>query len=210
MMMAVGWVCLKDNSYTFEARGHRSVLDLTLIESRWDPSLFQWRVLREQTASDHFVTLMTMKEALPPIACPRGYPRFTSGQINKIVDRAAKKLSDCRVVTPSVLQDIIIGEMARIPLSNTRRPVYWWNAGISEQRRKHQLCRRKKHRTLRNGGPAHEMASVAFAEVRSTLNYLIKQAKRDKWIELCTERDNDPWDRHISWSQENWGDGCLP
>ncbi|XP_075210240.1 uncharacterized protein LOC142317567 [Lycorma delicatula] len=78
MMMAVGLVCLNDNSCTFEARGHRSVLDLTLINSRWDPSLFQWRVLREETASDHFVTLMTMKEALPPIACPCGYPR---GQI---------------------------------------------------------------------------------------------------------------------------------
>ncbi|XP_075213826.1 uncharacterized protein LOC142320032 [Lycorma delicatula] len=56
MMMATDMICLNDDSYTFEARGHRSVLDLKLVDNSWDPSLYQWRVLRSETGSDHFAT----------------------------------------------------------------------------------------------------------------------------------------------------------
>ncbi|XP_075223897.1 uncharacterized protein LOC142325752 [Lycorma delicatula] len=34
MMIVTGLVCLNDGTHTFEARGHRSVLDLTLVNNR--------------------------------------------------------------------------------------------------------------------------------------------------------------------------------
>ncbi|XP_075217893.1 uncharacterized protein LOC142322701 [Lycorma delicatula] len=138
MMMATDMICLNDDSYTFEARGHRSVLDLTLVDNSWDPSHYQWRVLRSKTGSDHFATIFSFDGIRPVIGRTPKPPRLSKRQVEVVVDKVARKLMDGREVTPFlqelingirpflILQELIVTEMARIP-QNIRvyQPAYW-------------------------------------------------------------------------------------
>ncbi|XP_075219339.1 uncharacterized protein LOC142323493 [Lycorma delicatula] len=134
MMMTTGLICLNDCTYTYEARGHRSVLDLTLVDGRWNPSVFSWSVLESETGSDHLATLLVMEGARPSTSATARF-RFSPRQVEVVVNKIARTLSDGRIVTPQVLQESIITELSRVPqFGGGRHPVYWWTCEIADQR----------------------------------------------------------------------------
>ncbi|XP_075232296.1 uncharacterized protein LOC142330734 [Lycorma delicatula] len=60
LMESLGYYCINDNTPTFEARGHCSVLDLVIIDGRWGSDQYEWRVLDQDIASDHFAVKLIM------------------------------------------------------------------------------------------------------------------------------------------------------
>ncbi|XP_075213775.1 uncharacterized protein LOC142319981 [Lycorma delicatula] len=193
MMMATGLICLNDGTHTFEARGHRAVLDLSLVDSRWDAHTFHWCVLESDTGSDHRATLLVMDNSQSPAHASSKPPRLNGWQIDTVVNRTAAKLINSNELTPLVLQNIITEETTRIHQSvNRKHPVYWWSPEIALQRNRLQYWRRKKYRLRAGGGPPFEAALNEFAAARRELNCMIKRAKRDRWRELCSELASDP------------------
>ncbi|XP_075210256.1 dynein heavy chain 2, axonemal kl-2 [Lycorma delicatula] len=92
MMVMTGLFCLNDTYEAYE--DHRSVLDLTLVDNRWDPTMFQWCVMRAETASDHYATLLVMKDTLTCNVDIHRPLHLTDRQVDIIVDRISSKLQE--------------------------------------------------------------------------------------------------------------------
>ncbi|XP_075225257.1 uncharacterized protein LOC142326562 [Lycorma delicatula] len=194
MMGEISCHCVNDGTPTYEARGHSSVLDLTIIDDRWSREHWDWRVLPHDVASDHHATMITIKgsdyvtrEKLP-------YSSFTKEQIQIIIDRTAERIINIENLTPVALTNVIRQEMGRVAHRRANRhSVYWWNMEIETLRGLLQSRRRRKQRLRMRGGQEYEEASLAYKETRQALNKAIRMSKKKQWHRLCEEIDGDPW-----------------
>ncbi|XP_075237041.1 uncharacterized protein LOC142333605 [Lycorma delicatula] len=132
LMETVGCHCVNDDTPTYEARGHTSILDLTILDNRWKREQWSWGVLPEEIASDHYATTLSLNDinfrsrAQPPP------PRFTADQLDSITDRTATRLIALEHHTLDALSNIIKQEMDRESRNGVRKcTVYWWTAEIA-------------------------------------------------------------------------------
>jgi len=75
-----------------------------------------------------------------------------------------------------------------------RRPVFWWNANIAEQRRSCLKARRaytRKRKRADEAGSAVERDH--FRKQRKILASKIAESKDKHWSDLCAQVDGDPW-----------------
>ncbi|XP_075210366.1 uncharacterized protein LOC142317705 [Lycorma delicatula] len=143
LIESLGGYCINDGTSTFVARGHRSILDLVIIDGRFLRYQFELTVLDDDISSDHFPLRLIFKDsnytAVDRLICSRP----TTQQIERIVDKVTERIQNMTELTPELVTVIIQREMDKeMRKSNTRRHVYWWNNEIMRFREILQKARR--------------------------------------------------------------------
>ncbi|XP_075213745.1 uncharacterized protein LOC142319953 [Lycorma delicatula] len=178
LLETTGCHCINDGTPTYVARGHQSVLDLTILDNRWKSEQYDWMVLLDDIASDHRATILDLRDAnferveYPPL------PSFSAEQIELIVNRTADRLKARQQQTPEALSNII-KEIDRVASNAARRRnVYWWTTEIGNMRQELQSLRRRKQRLLRNGREDYQDIARRYIETRTALNRAIKKKEK--------------------------------
>ncbi|XP_075215330.1 uncharacterized protein LOC142321219 [Lycorma delicatula] len=180
LLEITGCCCVNDGTPTYVARGHQSVLDLTILDNRWRGKQYNWMVLLDEIASDHRATRLDLIDAnLERVEYPRPL-NFTADQIEVIVNRTADRLRDRQQQTPEALSNLVMHEIDRMA-NNTarRRNVYWWTTEIGKLRQELQSLRRRKQRLLRNGREEYQHAARMYTETRRALKKPLKRRKEN-------------------------------
>jgi len=203
MLAALGLVvCNEGNKPTFVRGASESHLDITLITQTAVTSITGWKILDEESLNLH-------KYIMFDVNAPRGYQqiRDKKGWAYRKLDYAKlyEKLSCGAPTLPddvgsacnqvvAWLTETCDACMPRAGGSPKRRPIFWWNEGIAEQRR---ICLKARRLYTRKRKKAGESGSISerenFKQQRKELTLKIIDAKDKKWNELCAKVDADPW-----------------
>lgn len=70
-------------------------------------------------------------------------------------------------------------------------PVYWWNASIADLRQRTIRARRLAQRA--RGKAEHPVLEGKYREARAKLTHAIKRSKKQAWLELVNQVEQDPW-----------------
>ncbi|KAH8317374.1 hypothetical protein KR059_012815, partial [Drosophila kikkawai] len=72
-----------------------------------------------------------------------------------------------------------------------KRPMFWWSDTIADLR---SIClRARRHMTRARGSSRVAECSEAYRKARKALKIAIRDAKRDSFLRLCDEAENNPW-----------------
>lgn len=75
-----------------------------------------------------------------------------------------------------------------------KRPVFWWNSDIAEQRKRCHKARRAYTRKIKKAGVAGSTAErQLYRDERKALSSKILESKEQHWRDLCAKVDGDPW-----------------
>lgn len=198
------WIATNDlvisnqgNKPTFTHQNYGSILDLTLATGNIAPYINNWDVLDMESLSDHkyiMFELVDKKRIRATVHQTQGW------QVRKLDHQklleAVENLGDMGSVKEfsARLRQICDQVMPKKKHGNVRRPVYWWNEGISQLRSE---CIRKRREYMRNvrRRPLLENQNCweAYKESQRVLRNSIKKAKRECWKLLCKNVDENIW-----------------
>lgn len=186
---------------TWEARGLRSIIDLTFASVGIARKVQQWRVLDDETLSDHRYIAVEIATETRGGTQPYRPPRWRYKPEAKESLRAALQTSCATVRNVEELAEGLVAA-CRNSLSQVRtggrRPAYWWTDGIADLRRacvtaRRSLAReRRRRRNQAEPGVVLELEEAA-ARTRAALRWAIKQSKRECWFQLCAQLDENIW-----------------
>lgn len=187
-------ICNRGNASTFN-RG--TTIDLTIASPRIAQKMTKWRVLDEESLSDHYYLSFEINVAAPSRVNSRA-PKIdllklkaaiTSERLYPILDSADAE-ANARALTDSIHE-------CRRPIHSgktPRRSVHWWNPNIKALRNTANHLRRVFQRKRKRQGPAASLTEEAAAkEARRELSRAIKKAKEAAWNSLCDQVQRDPW-----------------
>lgn len=186
-------VCNVGSSPTFERGSSSSILDLTFASPRIANLTIDWKVLEEETMSDHkYITFMIGAQTRTQDQLQIGWCR------KKLDPQKLQKYLDDRE-PPQNAQDLmetIKGACdAAMPRTrstqNYRKPQHWWTSEIAELRKAALAARRKYQRAARRG-PA-DAENHTFKDARKGLRLAIKRSQDTCWRKLCNEVNHNPW-----------------
>ncbi|XP_057656710.1 uncharacterized protein LOC130894130 [Diorhabda carinulata] len=190
----------KGEAPTFERRGYGSILDLTLATGNVSSCIANWKVLDEESLSDHNYISFDIKETMRMPAKPRSDRGWKVNNLDiqhlkrviseeerfKSMASASDLSENLKVVCNKVLQ--------KKKHSSQKPPAYWWNQEIAELRRQCMRKRRLYTRNRRRNSPEeNEVLWTEYQESKKLLKRIIKQSKRKCWKELCERVDSDIW-----------------
>ncbi|XP_075210436.1 uncharacterized protein LOC142317771 [Lycorma delicatula] len=113
LMESVGCHCVNDDTPTFVARGHTSILNLTILDNRWRCQQWHWEVMPHDIASDHYATMISLNDVSFKANEQPSLIRFSAYQIDVITNRVATRLEAAEHLTPDTLTNSVMQEMDR-------------------------------------------------------------------------------------------------
>lgn len=197
---------------TFRRPGYRqTIIDITLASESLAPEVEKWKVLEDFTGSFHqYVkfeigeTTNRNKKATQPnkrwnvtrmdAKIFRDYIKEGQAEIANLIKDADAR-GDAETVVQTTMRIIEKACQASMPLKTTRkgkRPMYWWTEEIATLRNNCLKMRRKATRANRNARETTTWAEQ-YKEAKKALKKAIWISKKEKWISLSKEIDNDPW-----------------
>lgn len=146
-------VCHIGSSPTFERGSSKSILDLTFASPRTANLTIDWKVLDEETMSDHkYITYTIGAQARTQDQLQIGWCR------KKLDSQKLQKYLDDREPPQNAhdLMETIKGACdASMPrmrsTQNYRKPQHWWTSEIAKLRKATLAARRKFQRAVRRG-----------------------------------------------------------
>ncbi|KYB29499.1 hypothetical protein TcasGA2_TC032967 [Tribolium castaneum] len=208
------WIAQRD--YTIQNTGDEptfvrgesvSNIDLTITSNGLADKIKNWKVLPEENLSDHrdiyFEICKTKEENEARTKRVRKSWKIDGERLNIYRELVRKEISGRgrHWSTGTLMQKI--EEMCNSSFATCRgghpahkRPVYWWNRDIAEQRAK---CL-KARRTLGRGRKCRKTTSEQIQQLedryrmtKKELRGHIKKAKQTAWKELIEMIEEDPW-----------------
>ncbi|XP_064214106.1 uncharacterized protein LOC135266775 [Tribolium castaneum] len=208
------WIAQRD--YTIQNTGDEptfvrgesvSNIDLTITSTGLADKIKNWKVLPEENLSDHrdiyFEICKTKEENEARTKRVRKSWKIDGEGLNIYRELVRKEISGRgrHWSTGTLMQKI--EEMCNSSFATCRgghpahkRPVYWWNRDIAEQRAK---CL-KARRTLGRGRKCRKTTSEQIQQLedryrmtKKELRGHIKKAKQTAWKELIEMIEEDPW-----------------
>lgn len=195
-------VCNEGNKPTFVRGTSESHLDLTLATQAAISNIIDWTVMDEESLSLHkYVTFsITTTRGQHSVKAKKGwaYSKIDYQKLKeKLRNGAPTPLDD----TPSTCKQAVnwLAEacdacMPHVCGKTKRRPAFWWNEYIAEQRKACLRARRlytRKRKKADEAGSAREKET--YKQQRNALSGKITAAKDRNWSELCGQVDGDPW-----------------
>jgi len=197
LISALGLViCNKGNSSTFH-KG--SIIDLTIATPNIARKVLGWRVLDEESLSDHHYIEFNIhlnstnnsdhKRRHPKIDYKKLESALLDGRFNQVTncsnaEESALALTEtihkCRTETPTV--------------SRPRKSLHWWTLEIGSLRRTANHLRRVFQRKRKRAGPRNSTTEEENAKAaKKNLVRAIKRSKEDSWRKLCDLVEQDTW-----------------
>lgn len=191
------------DSLTFRRGATGSIVDVTLTSETVANRVFGWKVLEDQTDSDHQYISFGLDRAASDGA--PSHPFNLKGWVTRNLDHDA-----LATMLEALDEQALGGETAtqkeealahllalccdstmpkRRPRGGGRRKVcFWWNIEIANLREVCKVLRRKAQRP--NAAPT---AASAYLMAKKELRHAIKRSKSRCWEEFLLLLDRDPW-----------------
>ena len=194
---------------TFRRGDAASIIDLTIGSTNIVRNIEDWKVLGEETLSDHqyigFVVIPKHKKK------QTGANRKNTGQpswnVNKLNEDLAKKyLEEAKLIndlgwvkgtvspsktvkgTREIVTATCAASMPRRKGIRNRQQMYWWTTELAELRKE---CVRARRLATRSG--AEVTRRLEYKALKKQLQKAIKRSKTRCWKGLLEEVENDPW-----------------
>lgn len=188
------------NTPTFVNRNYGSILDITLSTEKIRPFITGWKVLEEESLSDHKYIMFEVHEENNS---RETIPQIQGWQLKKLDQRKLQvtlsRIAEYQtLLTPEKFSEKLT-EICDLVMPKKRsgffkRPAYWWNNDIAELRKD---CQRKRRAFTRNARRLTLLGSQnlweEYKKSRKTLRNSIKKSKRECWTRLCADVDRDIW-----------------
>ncbi|XP_070142111.1 uncharacterized protein [Drosophila kikkawai] len=186
--------------HTFVRAGAASIIDLTFASSAISHNV-KWEISDAYTGSDHEAILCSVGESESPRAVLRPNKAYRPDTLcTQKFTEALEGMSADESVGANELanQTAALMECAcdrsmrlRGAFRRNKRPMFWWSDTIADLR---STCLRARRRMTRARGSSRVAeCSEAYKMARKTLKIAIRDAKRDSFLRLCDEAENDPW-----------------
>lgn len=193
------------NTATFRRPGCEGTIpDVTFVSEKVAHKVKDWRVLEIYTASDHQYISFGFK-AVEEIQTNKPCKTTRRWNVNKLntavllseIDRRIREdlnETDARSTVQQIMTALTSccnKAMPKLKSASRHKAVYWWNATIDEHRQNCIKTRRRYTRARRRGDAEAEHES--YKEAKKLLQNHINKSKKDKWEELRSDINNNPW-----------------
>lgn len=173
-----------------------------------------WRVLDEESLSDHAYIVFEVGKHLPRDRVPPGgtideFPRWAAKKMDADLFQAAIMAKCCLEWDPDSKTVDELAEWLRIAMTeacdvaaprvryNRRRQAYWWSELLDRLKkatvRSRRLFTRLRRRHRGNPCPELDTARRAYKIAKKEFRHAIEEAKLSSWRELLSTLDQDPW-----------------
>nr|XP_041633340.1 uncharacterized protein LOC121503188 [Drosophila kikkawai] len=187
--------------HTFARAGAASIIDLTFVSSAISHDA-SWWVSDAYTGSNHEAILCTVgapegttRTLLRPRKAYRLDTLRTQAFANALDGMSAEALGEANEAANQIAAALEHACDQRMRLRGTcrrnQRPTFWWSDEIADLRSKWLHARRQMTRA-RGSSRLVECCEV-YKSARRALKLAIREAKRECFLRLCDEAENDPW-----------------
>ncbi|KAJ8934071.1 hypothetical protein NQ314_013609, partial [Rhamnusium bicolor] len=191
----------KGEEPTFIRGGSVSHLDITCTTEKTAKRVVTWKVLEQESMSDHrYVYMEIGAEEGPTRTHIEARKGWLIGKFNKtkfiddmgasIHDPGNTSIETCIEIISKACDAAMPKKNSRI--ENKRTAVYWWSEDIAQLRRDCIKNRRIMQRERRKGHTA-EAERTRYKESKKELQHAICKAKDTQWSKLCDEVEDDIW-----------------
>ncbi|KAI5703571.1 hypothetical protein M8J75_013476 [Diaphorina citri] len=186
---------------TFVRNNQTSFIDITLCSISVVRNITDWKVQEEEeSGSDHcYITFKFIPESNQEHIEDYSTRRWKISQedLVKMQEELVKLRSQWSTDNPEDLIGAIIKAcdktLKKVYAGNgKRRPVYWWNNSI-EKLRKTCIKARRKLTRARKSRISLESLTEAYKVARKNLKHEINNSKRQCWVKICEEVNQDVW-----------------
>lgn len=176
---------------TFVRGASESHLDLTLATQAAIANITDWTVMEEETLSLHMYIVfnITTTRGQQREQAKKGwaYSKFDHQKLKDKMHSGAPSPpvdahSMCKQAV-KLLTEACDACMPRVTGKSKRRPAFWWNDDIAEQRKKARRSYTRKRKKAGEAGSAREKET--YKQQRKALSVKITAAKDKNWSELC-------------------------
>nr|XP_012147794.1 PREDICTED: uncharacterized protein LOC105663460 [Megachile rotundata] len=209
----------KPGELTFEGGRGSSTVDITLIAGVLASQITGWRVVEEETLSDHrYISFRIRENSKAVVDSGRfisGFPGWIIKDLkkkkNKILEEFSKQLVEMKQrLGDGASWGNMEGEISKIFFRtcdkifkrrhtgpNKRKThAYWWDKEVSEiwkrcNKAARYLCKRKRKRE--SDPISFQNALVLYNKRKKELRKIIKNKKLRCWRELIKDLDRDVW-----------------
>lgn len=185
---------------TFQCENYESILDLTLATHDVKREINEWKVLGEESLSDHNFIVVSIEKQ-------QGIPEKRVQQLGwhiKNIDEAKVAEASCKLTWEEditagkfsdALKEICDKTLARKKKVHGLKPVYWWNSEIAAKRKECVQKRRSYSRATKKNSNLLVTVRLwtVYQNSRKDLRNEIKKAKRLSWRKLIDEVEKDIW-----------------
>lgn len=206
MAARIGLVIMNGgNVATFRRPGCQGTIpDITLASEGIANRVLDWTVLEDYTGSDHqYITYSwedtrrynqrnvdTSTRKWNVARLNRGV-LLNSLSVGGNTDRQTSGAENVVGHTMELIKEACNESMPTLGRRHRRAAVYWWTDEISNLRRICLRCRRRYTRARRTNAAILE--AEEYRNSKRDLKRAILRSKKDKWEELRSELNNDPW-----------------
>jgi hypothetical protein len=199
--------CLNDGvTPTFERNNSTSILDVAFSTAALARRLICWEVLEDETLSDHRYTAMYFADIRHGEV--EGWQLRKRYDIERLKASVETHMSVEIEWTPAALTEAMRAACDEVSISSRqqRRRVYWWSEEIANLRRACMAARRRLQRHNRGGSVENQQLSrEEYNEARNALRRAIKSSKKEKWLSLCEDAEEDLWGAAFKIVTKRWG-----
>lgn len=190
---------------TFRRPGCEGTIpDITMVSEGIARRLLNWTVLEDYTGSDHQYITYSLEDNIPTnrSSSTTSTRRWNVTKLNKemLLNKLAQnhnlndRIYDARNTvrnTMRTIREACNESMPSLGTKHSKDAVYWWTDEISNLRRACLRCRRKYTRARRTHAAISE--GEEYKRAKKDLKYAILTSKKQKWEELRSDLNNDPW-----------------
>lgn len=211
-------ICMNDGKSTFVNANGASLIDVTLVSPSLIPRIPDWRVLDDDSGSEHFYICFHVnrkvkhtldvntsnirnvhiadKKPEQPNTLHKGWKVTEAGmeQLRKHLDQHKVPADGDALTLVEHIRNACDNCLRQKKWNGTHKQVYWWNAEISEKRTECHAKRRKLTRAKAKGDVDGTTMYAGLLKVaRKELKTAIYKAKERSWERLQQELDDDIW-----------------
>lgn len=194
----------RGNASTFVRGDYGSVIDLTLSTEKIARAIRSWKVLDDETLSDHNYIFFVVDPAQALLKSKSMQLIFRGWRTENLVpylNRVGWELRrNTDSLTPESLTEICVNccnkSLPRKVFSERRPPNYWWTKELTHLRK---TCLSWKRKLSRSNKKSLLVASLIdemrrqYRKSRQVLKNEIFRAKKFAWKKICEDVDNDIW-----------------
>lgn len=174
-----------------------SWIDVTIVNERAAADVRDWKVLPDESGSDHNYITFEVNAENPEHSEPR-IPKLNVNQQKRLGETIGQRILETEHLTPTEFYKICEKEYKNTITKTTKcgqkRGVYWWNEGIKQEIAKCKRARREIMRARRK----NEMGKISnkiseYNKLKRNLKIQIENEKKFKWEELLEDLESDTW-----------------
>lgn len=187
---------------TFSRNGRSSFIDLTCTSASFVCHVTNWYVSDKFTYSDHqaifyeVVATNTRRKKGKSQLATWNHRSFDRDSFITMLEEKITFLGTAEEKASQLMEfitDACDASMTKCFRGRHNVAVYWWNEEIANLRRACLRTRRLAQRARDH--PSVEVRRQEHRDAKRILARAIKKSKRESWMKLCEEVEEDPWGR---------------